>query len=140
MYASRGYAISYVGNPSDMQRSLLQYLRLKALVSESGNVLTVDTEPYEGASKGLFGFGPKWQEKIIYEVQVLGPREVEAQTNEGNRIQLIAEAPMVLVKSQVLERQNATFEWKTKTSDPVDNNSVRTFLVELQKFITQLAP
>jgi hypothetical protein len=63
MFGDRPFAISYSGDQPAMQRALLKHLRAKALVSEAGNKLIVDTEPYIAEAKGLFGLGPKWQEK-----------------------------------------------------------------------------
>lgn len=140
MFDGRPFSVSYNGEQVAMRRALLQYLRPKALVSEVQNELIVDTEPYIGKSKGLFGLGPKWQEKIIYVVSVSGPHTHRRRSSTlPDTPSTIWEPSLVQIEARVLERQNSNFDWQRKVSEPVRPAAIREFYLEIQNFVSKFS-
>jgi hypothetical protein len=63
------------GSPDQLRQTLFQYLRTKhpeCILSEEVDSLTVYFPAYEGRKRGLFGFGPTYQESLKVTIILMG--------------------------------------------------------------------
>tara|TARA_R110000772_G_scaffold220774_8_gene331207 strand:- start:493 stop:999 length:507 start_codon:yes stop_codon:yes gene_type:complete len=132
--------ISHNANELELKKHLENLLRKEYLVSNEEQTLKVDTKYYEAESKGLFGFGPKWQEKVIYTVKFVAEPEVDQkyiQISGSDRIVLRGEEyKAVEVAVKVYERQNVNFSWQVKEGEAINKMDIRSFLFKLQDWIS----
>jgi len=130
--------IRYYSSDAEMRKYLVNSLKENYLVSEDGGAIFVDTDKYEAESKGLFGLGPKWEEKIVYSIEfieepdVIHLIQVLKDSKEFHRVEL---NKYVKVKALVFERQNSNFNWEEKDGEAFKGDEIKDFLFKVQKLV-----
>ncbi len=103
---------------------LLPELRKSYTLQASNESFQFESEVYQTESKGLFGLGPKWQEKISFTLVIMPTRRIQHMSASGKPIGL-AQIGYVRLTSAVMERQNSSFTWQRKEGDPFQADQIR---------------
>ena len=120
--------------PTVAKYQVADYLRSEGyLVSESAGGLMVDTKPYKSKPKGIFGWGPVWEEKIVYRITFEEEAVVLPVVKNGIRTYVTSTGTTVYVEALVYERQNANFEWVEVQGEASDQQVIHDFYKNVEK-------
>jgi len=127
------FVSSYQDEDSAFRRALVQELRKTMLVAEDGNALIFESGPHAIPAKGVFGFGPTWQELIRFRVEIIPrPPKRSADVNEYVRL-AFAGGPKVQVIVNTFERQNDGFPWQPKQGAPTNEFIEKSIIQTIQR-------
>ncbi len=113
--------LCYAAAPEKVKSDICQYLNADfpdALVSEPPGELLVAFPVYPGRKSGLFGWGPRWQERLQVRI-TFGPDP--------------ASGARVGIHTIVDERQNSSFPWIAAEDSERADRKVWPLLLGLQK-------
>ncbi|MGP9767470.1 hypothetical protein ACT3UM_17305 [Halomonas sp. AOP13-D3-9] len=133
-FLGRPMAVSVAVIPSVAKYQIADYLRREGyLVSESADGLMVDTKPYKSKPKGIFGWGPVWEEKIVYQITFEEEPVVSPVVKNGIRTYVTSTGTAVNVEALVYERQNANFEWVEAQGEASNQQVIHDFYKNVEK-------
>ena len=134
----RPMSICLKENIDTVKNVITKKLRQDYLVSEEGMALVVNTDPYDALVSGLFGFGPIWQEKIIYHV-VFVPKNYAKNHDDFslNGVASCADLDYIWIRVEVVERQSAEFPWRVKRGSAIKDSEINNFLKNLQNMVNE---
>lgn len=112
---------------------LAHYLRSEGyLVSETTEGLQVDTPVYKSKAKGIFGWGPVWEEKVVYHITFEEASVVVPVVRSGNESHSTSSGTVVYVQAMPYERQNENFDWIEKEGAAFNEDVIHDFYKKIE--------
>jgi hypothetical protein len=106
------------------------------LIEDSEDGFKFEEEPYEAEPRGVFGWGPRWQEKVSFTVKEIRPKLKQHEIISLGTSDTNFPNARVSIEAQVWERQNSGHPWrKAASSREADNERVRRMFTNLQHYL-----
>lgn len=123
----------------ELRAKLVHELRKILLVSDQGPYIFAESEPFQSTARGVFGFGPRWQERLVCKVVVLSRLAILLDPNSLGVLSK-QDGPVVVVYVTTFERQGPEYEWRMKDGQSTNQALERSLLSTIQSVASLGSP